>query len=186
MKSRGLVFILGFILGIIILPVCGYFYFRFGYAPVATSATPMPFEKRMASMALRARINAEAPKSAPIQPDEPNLTAGAKIYKDNCGFCHGLPNQAAPPPAAKGMFPPPPQLFDTDDMVTDDPIGSTYWKVDNGIRLTGMPAFGKTLSDTQVWQVSLLLSKADKLPDQTKAVFSSNTAAAQSPPPPKK
>lgn len=186
MKSRGVVFILGFIIGLVILPICGYFYFRFGYAPVATSAAPMPFEKKMAGMALRARIHAEAPKSAPIQPDEANLTSGAKIYADHCAFCHGLPNQSAPSPAAKGMFPPPPQLFDTDDMVTDDPVGSTYWKVDNGIRLTGMPAFAKTLSDTQVWQVTLMLSKADKLPDQAKAVLGANAASAQSAPAQKK
>jgi mono/diheme cytochrome c family protein len=171
-------FIPGLIIGIIILPICGYIYFRYGYAPVATAAAPMPFEKKMASMALRARIHAEAPKNVPIQPDEANLTAGAKIYVDNCAFCHGLPNQASTPPAAKGMFPVPPQLFNPDDMVTDDPPGQTYWKVDNGIRMTGMPSFAKSLSQTQMWQVSLLLAKADKLPDQAKAVLSSVAAAA--------
>jgi thiosulfate dehydrogenase len=41
----------------------------------------------------------------------------------------------------------------------------TYWKVDNGIRLTGMPAFAGTLSDTQIWQVSQLLANGAKLPD---------------------
>lgn len=170
-------FIPGLIIGIIILPICGYIYFRYGYAPVATAAAPMPFEKKMASMALRARIHAEAPKDVPIQPDDANLTAGAKIYVDNCAFCHGLPNQASTPPAAKGMFPVPPQLFNPDDMVTDDPPGQTYWKVDNGIRMTGMPSFAKSLSQTQMWQVSLLLAKADKLPDQAKAVLSSAAAA---------
>ena len=180
MRSGFGVFVLGFIIGLIILPICGYIYFRFGYAPVATAAAPMPFEKKMASMALRARIHSEAPKNVPIQPDEPNLTAGAKIYVNNCAFCHGLPNQASEPSAAKGMFPVPPQLFNPGDMVTDDPPGQTYWKVDNGIRMTGMPAFSKSLSSTQMWQVSLLLAKADKLPDQTKAALSAAPAGAQS------
>lgn len=172
------IFIVGLILGLIILPICGYIYFRFGYAPVATAAAPMPFEKKMAGMALRARIKAEAPKNAPMQPDEPNLTAGAKIYVDNCSFCHGLPNQASEPPAAKGMFPEPPQLFNPDDMVTDDPTGVTYWKIDNGIRMTGMPAFNKSLSTNQIWQVSLLLANADKLPEQVKAALNSGGIAA--------
>lgn len=163
-------FIFGLVIGILILPICGYIYFRFGYAPVATSSAPMPFEKKMASLALRAKIKTEAPKNVPIQPDEPNLTAGARTYVTNCAFCHGLPNQAATA-AAKGMFPDPPQLFSKDDMVTDDPIGSTFWKVSNGIRMTGMPGFNKSLSDTQIWQVSLLLSKADKLPDPTRAIL---------------
>ena len=169
-------FILGLIIGILILPICGYFYFRFGYAPVATAAAPMPFEKKMASMALRARIRAEAPKSSPIQADEPNLTAGAKTYVVNCAFCHGLPN-LPPTAASKGMFPVPPQLFNPDDMVTDDPVGTIYWKVDNGIRMTGMPSFNKSLSTTEMWQVSLLLNKADKLPDSAKAALNPTVAA---------
>jgi mono/diheme cytochrome c family protein len=176
-----LIFILGLIIGLVILPICGYMYFRFGYAPVATSAAPMPFEKKMASLALRTRIRAEAPKDVPIQPDEPNLTAGARIYVANCAFCHGLPNEASEPPAAKGMFPVPPQLFTTDDMVTDDPPSQTYWKVSNGIRMTGMPSFSKSLSPTEMWQVSLLLAKADKIPDQTKAVLAAGSATPPKP-----
>ena len=38
--------------------------------------------------------------------------------------------------------------------VTDGPVGHTYWKVANGIRLTGMPAFAKSLSENQMWRVS--------------------------------
>jgi mono/diheme cytochrome c family protein len=38
----------------------------------------------------------------------------------------------------------------------------TYWKVANGIRLTGMPSYSRVLSDAQMWQVSLLLKNADK------------------------
>ncbi len=164
-------FIFGAIVGILALFICGYFYFSLGLAPVATSAAPMPFEKKFANMALHARVKSEAPKQAPFSADEPNLTAGAKVYVQNCAFCHGLPGQADSPAAAKGMFPPPPQLFDKDDMVTDDPVGTTFWKVDNGIRLTGMPAFNKSLTKNQIWQVSLLLAGADKLPPQTKAAL---------------
>jgi len=69
------------------------------------------------------------------------------------------------------MFPLPPQLLGHDEMVTDDPVGATYWKVSNGIRLTGMPGFNDMLTPTQMWQVSQLLVHADKLPDQTKAVL---------------
>jgi hypothetical protein len=52
--------------------------------------------------------------------------------------------------------------------VTDDPAGETYWKVANGIRLTGMPEFKHSLNDTQMWQVSLLLANADKISDAVK------------------
>jgi thiosulfate dehydrogenase len=156
----------GFILGIIFTLVCiaagAYIYFAGGYAPVATSAKAMPFEKTLANKALDARIEKEAPKSAPIQADEAAYVAGAAIYKMNCAICHGLPG-APQTPIAKGEYPKPPQLFKGHG-VTDDEAGETYWRVANGIRLTGMPGFRQSLSETQMWQVSLLLKNADKLP----------------------
>src|SRR5215475_10275607 len=72
---------------------------------------------------------------------------------------------------AKGMYPRPPQLLDPRHMVTDDPAGESYWKVSNGIRLTGMPSFHASLSDTQIWQVSLLLANADKLPPSVNLIL---------------
>lgn len=162
-------FIVGFIIGIIVLPIYGWLYFRFGYAPVATSASPMPFEKQLAHMALNARIRKEAPKNAPIQPTNENLVAGAHLYRVHCAVCHGLPGQEATA-IANGMFPKPPQLFKGHG-VTDDPAGETYWKAANGIRLTGMPGFSKDLSTDQLWQVSLLLAGADKLPSEALTVL---------------
>lgn len=170
-------FIFGMVIGVLLIPACGYLYFRFGFAPVATSAPPMPFEKKMANMALHARMKAEGTQKAPFNADEAALTAGAKVYVDHCAFCHGLPRQTDMPAAAKGMFPPPPQLFDKDEMVTDDPAGDTYWKVANGIRLTGMPGFNKSLSPTQMWQVSMLLAGADKLTEPTKAALAPGAPA---------
>jgi mono/diheme cytochrome c family protein len=68
------------------------------------------------------------------------------------------------------MYPRPPQLFQGKG-VTDDEPGETYWKIFNGIRLTGMPGFSKTLSETQMWQMALLLANADKLPPAAKAAL---------------
>ena len=155
-------FVIGLVIGVLLLPVCGWLYFRFGYAPVATASSPMPFERSLAHMALDARIEKEAPKSAPIQATTENYLTGAKSYRANCAVCHGLPGQAASP-TSKGMFPKPPQLFKGHG-VTDDPAGETYWKVANGIRLTGMPAYTGALNEIEMWQVSLLLANADKLP----------------------
>src|SRR6201987_6079547 len=169
-------FLFGLILGLVLLPAVVYFYFSTGIAPVATSAPPMPFEKMFARMALHARQEKEVPKTVPISADEPNLLAGAQVYKEHCAVCHGLPAQ--PQTAiASGMFPKPPKLMEGTG-VTDDPAGETYWKVSSGIRMTGMPGFGKALSSTQMWQVSLLCANADKLPATVKQ---SLTGAAGAP-----
>ncbi|MGA8341436.1 MAG: cytochrome c [Candidatus Sulfotelmatobacter sp.] len=159
-------FLMGLIVGLIVIPVGVYMYFSSGSAPVATAAAPMPFEKMLASMALHARLRKEMPKSAPIPADEAAYVAGAQIYKDDCAVCHGLPGQAQTA-IAQGMFPKPPKLMEGTG-VTDDPPGETYWKVAGGIRMTGMPGFEKMLSPTQMWQVSLLLANADKLPKSAK------------------
>lgn len=168
----------GLVLGIAAMLCGAYLYFSLGYAPVATSAPPMPFEERMAKMALHARIAKEAPSGVPVPADEVNLLAGAQLYHEHCAVCHGL-NGRSETATAKGMFPKPPQFFQGHG-VTDDPVGETYWKAKNGIRLTGMPAYGPSVSDQQLWQVSLLLAHADKLPPSAQKVLSGAPAAGQS------
>jgi len=73
------------------------------------------------------------------------------------------------------MFPKPPKLMEVTG-VTDDPPGESYWKVSGGIRMTRMPGFDKTLSTTQMWQVSLLLANADKLPKTAKDILTAVAA----------
>lgn len=172
----------GFLLGVIVTIVVGFavvfVYFAQGFAPVATAAPPMPFEKTFARLALRARLDKEMPKTAPIEATEANHLAGAHVYVEHCAVCHGLSGQ--PETAiAKGEFPEPPQLFNGHG-VTDDPPGATYWRTANGIRMTGMPAFGKSLTDTQIWQVSLLLA-TDKLPPSVTAVLTGPPAPHPAP-----
>jgi len=162
-------FLVGLIIGVIVVPLCVYIYFVTGSAPVATSAPAMPFEKTLAHSALSARIAKEMPRSVPVQADEPTYQAGAEVYRQNCAVCHGRPGET-PTAISRGMYPKPPKLLEGTG-VTDDQPGETYWKVANGIRLTGMPGFTDSLSQTQMWQVSLLLAHADKLPDSVKAAL---------------
>jgi len=163
-------FLSGVILGLIVVPVGVFLYFSSGSAPVATSAPPMPFEVTLAKMAQHARMDKEMPKSVPISADEAAYVAGAQIYKDDCAVCHGLPGQARTA-IAQGMFPKPPTLMEGKG-VTDDPPAESYWKVAGGIRMTGMPGFDKTLSSTQMWQVSLFVANVDKLPKVAKDALS--------------
>jgi mono/diheme cytochrome c family protein len=159
-------FVAGLIFGVLAVIAAAYIYFTTGMAPVAVTDPDMPFEKMLAHKALGARIDKEMPKSTPVAADESNFRAGVTVYKENCAVCHGLPT-GEESKIAKGMYPHPPQLFNGKG-VTDDEPGETYWKVANGIRLTGMPGFKARLSETEMWQVSLLLAKADKIGEATK------------------
>lgn len=155
-------FLAGMVVGVIVLMAGAYLYLSLGMAPAATAAAPFPFEKRIASLALKAHIAREMPKQSDLPVTEDVLMAGVTIYRENCAECHGIASEPKTA-AARGMYPPPPQLFKGKG-VSDDPVGETYWKVENGIRLTGMPAYKGSLTENQIWQVSLLLANSDKLP----------------------
>lgn len=166
---------IGIVIAVLVILCGGYFYFSTGRAPVSVTDPPMPFEKKLAHMALNAHIaKATVPPSA-VAADEKSYLDGAEVYKQNCAVCHGLPDQPKTTIAA-GMYPPPPQLFHGTG-VTDDPASETYWKAENGIRLTGMPGFKGRLTETQIWEVSVLLANADKIPASVKTSLSAPTAA---------
>lgn len=169
-------FILGLISGIILVPALVAYYLVSGRAPAATTDPPMPFERLIASKALKNKIQSEMPITVPISSNEVTLLTGAQVYRKNCAMCHGLPHQPAPE-VSSGMFPKAPQLFEPDEMVTDDKPGETFWKAKNGIRLTGMPSFAAALSEQQIWQVSLLLANADKLPASVQQALAAPVAA---------
>jgi len=131
----------GVVLGVVVVVVCVYGYFASGSAPAATDAPDMPFEKTLARKALGARIDREMPTTNIPAADDARLLDGASVYRAQCAVCHGLPG-AKKTEIAAGMYPRPPQLFEHG--VDDDPPGETWWKVANGIRLTGMPGYKKT------------------------------------------
>ena len=157
-------FLLGLILGFLLFPVAIYAYLHFGNAPVAVADGQFPMERAIVHSTLDARIDREAPKASPIEASPTNLLIGAQVYRDNCSGCHGYYGQSSP--FGKHIFPEAPQLWAPHGNgvvgVSDDPVGETYWKVRNGIRLSGMPAFNNLLNETQMWQVSVLLANADK------------------------
>jgi len=162
----------GFLLGLVTLPLAALLYFKAGKPPVATADPSLPFERQIVSVPLQARIEREMPKAAPIPADEAAFSAGAAIYRAQCAFCHGLPER--PSPLARKMFPHAPQLFvqhGDHTGVSDDEPGETYWKVANGIRLSGMPSYQGILDEKAMWQVSLLLANADKLTPAVQAVL---------------
>lgn len=158
-------FILGIIVGLLLAPAIVWGWFRFGHPPVAVADNHLPFERQIVSVPMHARIDREMVQTPPVEADEQTFVAGARIYRDDCASCHGLHGQ--PTAFAKHMFPAAPALWEAHHNgkvvgVSDDPPGETYWKVANGIRLSGMPAFKQMLSPTEMWQVTLLLANADK------------------------
>jgi thiosulfate dehydrogenase len=168
--------ILGILLGMLLIAGGVYYYFSSGRAPVATSAPPMPLEKTFARVGLHAYLDKLPHPQPQVPADEANLISGAKVYKEQCAVCHGLPGEPKGT-IQMGMYPAPPQLFHGTG-VTDDDEWESYWKVENGIRMSGMPGFKGQLTETQIWQVSVLVKNADKITEPVKKELA---AAASTP-----
>ena len=105
-------------------------------------------------------------RSAKIQP--PPLTgdavrAGMRQYEQDCVACHGAPavDRAE---WTKGMTPTPPYLIDISRQMTPAEL---YWTLYNGVKMTGMPAWGPTRSPQQLWSLVAFLRAMPYLPPRT-------------------
>jgi len=167
----------GVLLGILLIVAGMYFYFASGRAPVAVTSPEMPFERKMAHLALHAYLDKQPHPEAQVAADENNFLQGATVYINQCAGCHGLPGEPKSV-IAQGMYPAPPQLFHGTG-VTDDEPWETYWKVENGIRMTGMPGFKDRLNEKQIWQVTVLVKNADRLSASVRASLATPPPAAE-------
>jgi mono/diheme cytochrome c family protein len=164
-------FFLGLIIGILLVVAAAYLFIVQGGVPMNVSASSQPMERFLARAAITASIGKAGQEQAPIQADETNLLAGAHIYQTKgCAGCHGRIDDPSSG-AGKSFYPLAPHLLPPSKGVTDDEVGETHWVVKNGIRFSGMPTFNTRLSDTELWQVSLLLHNANKLPESVQAVL---------------
>ncbi|MBV8367078.1 MAG: cytochrome c [Candidatus Eremiobacteraeota bacterium] len=142
---------------------------RFGLVPANADAKPSSLERWAAGTSLRATVARDAPKQPdPLALNDANLEAGIKLYADNCMVCHGA-SDGQGSNIALGLYQHAPQFGKHG--VEDDPEGETYWKIDHGIRLTGMPSFARALDDEQIWQLAMFLKHMDSLPAAAQAAW---------------
>jgi mono/diheme cytochrome c family protein len=154
----------GIVLAVLISAAAGYFAVMNGLVPANADAKPGNIERWAARTSLNVTVRREMPTGAnPVSTNAQNLTAGMKLYEENCSVCHGVAS-GKPTNIAKGFYQRAPQFGKHG--VEDDPEGETFWKVTHGIRFTAMPSFIGTLDDQQRWQVTLFLKHMDALPPQ--------------------
>lgn len=158
----------GFIAGMATLVVVAFFgayaLLQSGLIPANADATPGSLETWTANTSLSATLRREAPKGPnPVALTDEHLMDGVNLFALHCAICHGTATgNSSASPVARGLYPKPPQ-FATDG-VEDDAEGVSYWKIEHGIRLTGMPSWNASLTDQQIWTLALFLKHMDKLP----------------------
>ena len=90
--------------------------------------------------------------------DENLRLAGINDFDSMCAECHTAPGRL-PSPLAQGLNPPAPDLAEE---ALEEPPEVLFWVTKNGIRMTGMPAWGVTHDDDEIWPVIAFLQA---LPD---------------------
>jgi mono/diheme cytochrome c family protein len=103
------------------------------------------FIERLRERSIRARARAIV---VPSLEDPAQITAGAQRYASLCVGCHLAPG-AAKSEIRTGMYPHPPSLAQEE---TRD-AQAAFWTIKHGIKMSAMPAWGKTLDDPAIWAI---------------------------------
>lgn len=143
--------LLSFILGVIVTLLVPLLVLATGLINMGAANRPGMIEEKLATFALERSMHHRAPRTRNPRGSEPAAIAGGfEHYRDNCLLCHGAPG-ADTAELAKGLNPPAPALSDPDTQAMTD--GELFWTIKFGIRMTGMPGFGPTHSDDEIWQI---------------------------------
>jgi mono/diheme cytochrome c family protein len=94
--------------------------------------------------------------------DPERIASGARRYAELCAGCHlapGNPKSDIRP----GLYPHPPNLAQEELQ----PAQRAFWIVKHGIKMSAMPAWGKTLDDAQIWDIVAFVRKLPELSPET-------------------
>ena len=143
--------------------------------PIGAIEEPGHFETRAANWAKHVIVRRASRSRIPPAPADlqASLVEGDKLFGIDCAACHGLDGHR-PTDAGRWMYPRAADLTSKEVQSYSD--RELFWIVKNGIRLSGMPAFGKVESDEHIWDLVLdlrtLPGAASKNAERKKEVIS--------------
>jgi mono/diheme cytochrome c family protein len=140
-----------------------------GIFDVSATRTPGKFEERLARFVVDRSIARRAEKTRnPLPANAQVWSAGLPLFRANCVVCHGAPG-VDPSEGGASLNPPAPGL--TLPRVQARPDGELFWIVGHGIRMTGMPAFGPSRPERELWEIVAFVRHLPALsPDEKKAL----------------
>ena len=153
--------IVGTILGLVILGILAAALFIYsGWYDVAASKPHLALTSHLLHTTMERSV---AVRAADIQPPDLSgqdlIKKGAEHYHRNCAVCHGAPG-ILPGKIGKGLMPQPPELAKKAGEWTSAEL---YWIVKHGIKMTGMPAWGKTHKEEDLWAIVAFTERLPKM-----------------------
>jgi mono/diheme cytochrome c family protein len=130
---------------------------------------PSWIEAFAAGIAKRLAVPATYRLKNPYPPTAENLREGEEHFADHCATCHGN-DGSGDTLFGKGLYPKPPDMRSADTQNKSD--GELYYTIVNGVRLSGMPAFGpgsvpasgdEGSGDAENWKLVLFIRHLPKM-----------------------
>jgi len=135
-------------IGVLVVIVVGALVIRRGFS---ARDEPSAVERAIARAARSMAVPREADRMPnPVAPSADVLAEARAHFADHCATCHAN-DGSGHTPIGRGLYPKPPDMrLPATQKMTD---GELYYTIHNGVRLTGMPAFGRDDSDVDSWKL---------------------------------
>ena len=144
-----------------------------GLYDVSASSPHSGFVNWILSTTSHASVQRRASEiEVPPVDSEALVLAGANDYNSMCSSCHGVPG-TSPEAVGRGLNPPPPDLAEEAAAMSPAEL---FWLTKNGIKMTGMPAWGATHDDDAIWPVVAFMTK---LPGLDESAYQTLLAEAE-------
>jgi mono/diheme cytochrome c family protein len=134
---------------------------------LSSRAQPTRLETLLARGARHIAIHEDARNQRNPAPETPeNLREARLHFADHCAICHGN-DGSGDTMMGHGLYPKPPDLREQPTPQLSD--GEIFWIIENGVRFTGMPAFGGTHgSEEDSWKLVLFIRHLPQLTSEEK------------------
>lgn len=145
--------------------IASFFWFRnHGFS---ARAEPSWIEARLARHARRIATPAGAKElKNPVPETEASLTEAREHFVGHCSMCHGIDGRGKTT-IGRNLYPKVPPMTDADTQQLSD--GELFYIISNGIRFTGMPAWGGEDSPESIWGLVAFIRRLPKLsPEEIK------------------
>ncbi|MCB9782992.1 MAG: c-type cytochrome [Candidatus Omnitrophica bacterium] len=165
-------FIFGLAVGVIVLCLIPILVMGSGIFNVGASNDPGYVETKISQWTVDNSVSRNAPDMTnPYSDDSEAISVGRDHYRETCVQCHGAPG-IEPAEFAVGLNPPAPDLAEETSDLTD---GELFWITKHGIRMTGMPAFGQTHDENEIWKIVAFVRELPNLSQEDLEALKSNS-----------
>lgn len=166
-------------IAILLLFVAGAiaFFFWFRNHGFSARAEPSWIEARLARHARRIATPANAKETKnPFPATEVSMVEAREHFVEHCSMCHGIDGRGQTV-IGRNLYPKVPPMTDADTQQLTD--GELFYIISNGVRFTGMPAWGGEDSPESIWGLVAFIRRLPKLsPEEIKLMQEMATGAS--------